>query len=144
MLMVRSPRHRDLGPAEYRGSHRPPGGAPRTIAVERCRIARRSAVKIPEAPAPEGRGASPVTMNRTLACLLLVAACALAPATFARDTLHASAYGLVLDDLLGAFYADIVPCDDGANGVPEICFLTETVGAAFLAERLSDVVSDYR
>lgn len=83
-------------------------------------------------------------MNRTLACLLLVAACALAPATFARDTLHASAYGLVLDDLLVAFYADIVPCDDGANGVPEICFLTETVGAAFLAERLSDVVSDYR
>lgn len=82
-------------------------------------------------------------MKRLLTCILLSAVCLIAPAAAARDTIEASPYGMILDDLLGAFYADVVPCDDGSTGNAEVCFRAETVGASYLAERLTEVVAGY-
>ncbi len=82
-------------------------------------------------------------MTRTLLNLLICAAFVFAPAGLARDTVSASAYGMLLEDLLEAFYAEIVPCDDGANGVAEVCFLSDTASASYLAERLGEVAESY-
>ena len=82
-------------------------------------------------------------MLRLLTRYLLTAAIMLTPLAAARDSIEASPFGMVLADVLTTFHASEVPCDDGANEAPEVCFVAVSVGASYLAERLSELVIGY-
>jgi hypothetical protein len=82
-------------------------------------------------------------MKRIATCLLLFAACSLAPVGLARETIEASQYGTVLEDLLAAFYAAGVPCEGAATATAEVCFRAEAVSASYLAERLDELLDTY-
>lgn len=82
-------------------------------------------------------------MMRRLLLLLLTSACLLPISAFARETIEASPYGIVLEDLLGAFHAVDVPCEGVPTGLAEACFRSDAVGASYLAERLTEIVADH-
>lgn len=82
-------------------------------------------------------------MLRILLRYLLFAVLLLTSVSSARDTIEAGPFGMVLGDILATFHANEAPCDDGANGAPEVCFIAASVGASYLAERLSELVSGY-
>lgn len=92
---------------------------------------------------PRGRAAPPVSAMRQSLIRLLLAAVLWAPVALARDNIEASPYGMVLSDLLLSFHADEVPCEDGTVEAPEVCFFVSSVGASYLAERLTALVDAY-
>lgn len=81
-------------------------------------------------------------MSRTLVTILLLGLLTAAP-VLARDNVEASPYGMVVSDLLMSFHANEVPCEDGAVEDPEVCFMVTSVGASYLAERLTTLVESY-
>jgi hypothetical protein len=80
-------------------------------------------------------------MRRILTTTLLLGL--LAWPAVARDNVEASPYGMVVSDLLLSFHADEVPCEDGSVEAPEVCFMVTSVGASYLAERLTVLVESY-
>ncbi len=82
-------------------------------------------------------------MNRTLLSLLLCCLLQFAPGALARDTIEASPYANVFEDLLVAFHAEDSPCEGGAGGMAEACFKAHLVSASYLAERLTEIVESY-
>lgn len=82
-------------------------------------------------------------MFRALLHYSLTAVLLLVPVGAARDSIEAGPFGMVLSDLLTVFHAEEVPCEDGANEAPEVCFIATSVGASYLAERLSELVDGY-
>ncbi len=66
-----------------------------------------------------------------------------APLVLAEGDIVAGPYGMVVSDILLSFHADEVPCEGGATDLPEICFKVDSVGVAYLAERLSALVESY-
>ncbi len=88
-------------------------------------------------------GPNAVIMLRALLPTLLAAVLLLTPVSFARDSIEAGPFGMVLADLLTIFHAQEVPCDDGATEAPEVCFVAMSVGASYLAERLGELVAGY-
>jgi len=106
-----------------------PGQVDGNIVYVRCAIA-------------GGAAAGINSMNKIFSCVLLVAVL-LAPSVSARDNIEASPYGMVLSDLLLSFHANEVPCEDGGREAPEVCFQVDSVGVAYLAERLTALVESY-
>ncbi len=73
----------------------------------------------------------------------ILAATLWAPGALARNDIEASPYGMVVSDLLLAFHADEVPCEDGANESLEVCFTVSSVGVSYLGERLTALVDSF-
>lgn len=80
-------------------------------------------------------------MPRSL--IVLLSLFLLAPWALGEGDVEAGPYGMVLSDMLLTFHADEIPCEGGATDLVEVCFEVDSVGVAYLAERLSALVESY-
>lgn len=87
-------------------------------------------------------GPQGVVMKKILLAIIL-AVTLWTPGALASSDIEASPFGMVVGDLLVAFHADEVPCEDGANDSLELCFSAASVGVSYLAERLTELVDSY-
>lgn len=77
-------------------------------------------------------------------CLTLLTALSLwLPGAHAKDRLLATPYGVVANDLLTAFGAEVAECV-GAIASFDVCFTVTLAGPSYLATQLEEVIDDYR
>lgn len=79
---------------------------------------------------------------RGLAHIALALALAL-PHAAAADRLYSSPFGPLVEDILTAFDAEVVPCVSPVAG-PEVCFVVHILSPTYLASELEAVLEQHR